>query len=110
MINKNNRAIDKMIHGIRSPSAKYFNTQAMLIATDNSPINDVINTGIVGATKTDLLKLDFFGKFYDTITLMTKLRKEGLDDLYPQNVIDMFRYDNETIFSYKLTISIYNGR
>ena len=108
MINKNNRAIDKMIHGIRSPSAKYFNTQAMLIATDNSPINDVINTGIVGATKTDLLKLDFFGKFYDTITLMTKLREEGLDGLYPQNVIDMFRYDNETIFSYKIQVNNIN--
>ena len=76
MINKNNRAIDKMTHGIRSPSAKYFNTVPMLIATDNSPINDVINTGIVGVTKTDLLKLDFFGKFYDTITLMTKLKKK----------------------------------
>ena len=108
MINKNNRAIDKMTHGIRSPSAKYFNTQAMLIATDNSPINDVINTGIVGATKTDLLKLDFFGKFYDTITLMTKLREEGLDGLYPQNVIDMFRYDNETIFSYKIQVNNIN--
>ena len=108
MINKNNRAIDKMIHGIRSPSAKYFNTQAMLIATDNSPINDVINTGIVGATKTDLLKLDFFGKFCDTITLMTKLREEGLDGLYPQNVIDMFRYDNETIFSYKIQVNNIN--
>ena len=22
--------------------------------------------------------------------------------MYPQNIIDMFRYDNETIFSYKL--------
>ena len=102
MINKNNRTIDKMIHGIRSPSAKYFNAQAMLIATDNNPNNDVINTGIVGASKNDLLKLDFFGKFHDTINLMKKLRKEGLDDLYPKNVIDMFRYDNETIFSYKI--------
>ncbi len=102
MINKNNRTIDKMIHGIRSPSAKYFNAQAMLIATDNNPNNDVINTGIVGASKSDLLKLDFFGKFHDTINLMKKLKKEGLDDLYPKNVIDMFRYDNETIFSYKI--------
>tara|TARA_B100000902_G_C27319607_1_gene923517 strand:- start:2440 stop:3315 length:876 start_codon:yes stop_codon:yes gene_type:complete len=108
MVNKNNRTIDKMIHGIRSPSAKYFNAQAMLIATNNNPKNDVINTGIIGARKEDILKLDFFGKFKDTIDLMTKLKKEGLDNLYPQNVIDMFRYDNETIFSYKIEVNKVN--
>ena len=102
MINKNDRTIDKMIHGIRSPTAKYYNCQAMLIATNNNPNNDVVNTGIIGASKKQILKLDFFGKFKDTIDLMTKLRKEGLDNLYPQNIIDMFRYDNETIFSYKI--------
>ena len=36
---------------------------------------------------------------------MTKLRKEGFDNLYPQNIIDMFRYDNETIFSYKINVN-----
>ena len=105
MINKHNRTIDKMTHGIRSPTAKYFNCQAMLIATDNNPNNDVVNTGIIGASKEQILKLDFFGKFKDTIDLMTKLRKEGLDNLYPQNIIDMFRYDNETIFSYKINVN-----
>ena len=105
MINKNDRTIDKMIHGIRSPTAKYYNCQAMLIATNNNPNNDVVNTGIIGASKKQILKLDFFGKFKDTIDLMTKLRKEGLDNLYPQNIIDMFRYDNETIFSYKVNVN-----
>ena len=105
MINKNDRTIDKMIHGIRSPTAKYYNCQAMLIATNNNPNNDVVNTGIIGASKKQILKLDFFGKFKDTIDLMTKLRKEGLDNLYPQNIIDMFRYDNETIFSYKINVN-----
>jgi hypothetical protein len=108
MINKQDRTIDKMIHGIRSPTAKYFNCQAMLIATDNNPKNDVINTGIIGATKEDILKLDFFGKFKDTMDLMTKLKNEGLDELYPENIIDMFRYDNETIFSYKVEINKIN--
>jgi len=67
MVNKANNTIDKINHGTRSPTAKYFNCQAMLIATDNNPKNDVINTGIIGATKEDILKLDFFGKFKDTI-------------------------------------------
>jgi hypothetical protein len=35
---------------------------------------------------------------------MTKLRKDT-SGLYPQNIIDMFRYDNETIFSFKKQIN-----
>ncbi len=35
---------------------------------------------------------------------MTKLRNDK-SGLYPQNIIDMFRYDNETIFSYKRKIN-----
>ena len=38
-------------HSIRSPSAKYFNCQAMLLENGFSPKNDVINTGIIGANK-----------------------------------------------------------
>ena len=89
---------------IRSPSAKYFNCHAMLLENGLNPRNDVINTGIIGARKEDIQQLDFFGKFKDTIDLMTKLRKDT-SGLYPQNIIDMFRYDNETIFSYKKQIN-----
>ena len=94
----------KVNHSIRSPSAKYYNCQAMLLEHDVNPRNDVINTGIIGARKEDLQKLDFFGKFKDTIDLMTKLRKDT-SGLYPQNIIDMFRYDNETIFSFKREVN-----
>lgn len=94
-------------HSIRSPSAKYFNCQAMLLDGNYNPNNDVINTGIIGARKEDVISLDYFGKFKDTIDLMTKLRTEK-NDLYPQNIIDMFRYDNETIFSYKIEINNIN--
>ena len=85
---------------IRSPSAKYFNCHAMLLENGLNPRNDVINTGIIGARKEDIQQLDFFGKFKDTIDLMTKLRK-NTDGIYSKNIIDMFRYDNETIFSFK---------
>ena len=79
----------------------------MLLETGHLIKNDVINTGIIGARKEDILKLDFFGGFKDTIDLMTKLRfdKSGL---YPQNILDMFRYDNETIFSYKKEVNNIN--
>ena len=93
-------------HSIRSPSAKYFNCQAMLIDKGLGAKNDVINTGIIGACRDDILKLDFFGKFKDTMDLMTKLRSDT--SLYPQNIVDMFRYDNETIFSYKREINKVN--
>jgi hypothetical protein len=99
----NNSYVNKSMsvsQSIRSPSAKYFNCHAMLLENDLNPNNDVINTGIIGARKEDIIKLDFFGKFKDTIDLMTKLRK-NTDGIYSKNIIDMFRYDNETIFSFK---------
>ena len=105
MINKMNMTIDKIAHGIRSPTSKFYNAQAMLIASGHNPKNDVINTGIIGANKENILKLDFWGKFFDTMNLMTKLRTEGLDDLYPENIYKIFRYDNETIFSYKVEVN-----
>ncbi len=103
----NNSQVFKTItvnHSIRSPSAKYYNCQAMLLEYGLSSKNDVINTGIIGARKEDIQQLDFFGKFKDTIDLMTKLRNDT-SGLYPQNIIDMFRYDNETIFSFKKEIN-----
>ena len=95
------------IQGIRSPTAKYFNCHAMLLNYGLNPNNDVINTGIIGARKEDIIKLDFFGKFKDIIDMMTSLR-EDKDSLYPSNIIDMFRYDNETIFSFKTKVNQVN--
>ena len=92
------------MHSIRSPTAKYFNCQAMLIDGGFNHHNNVINTGIIGARKEDVLKLDFFGGFRSTIDLMTKLRFDE-SGMYPQNILDMFRYDNETIFSYKVQVN-----
>tara|TARA_Y100000780_G_scaffold229583_1_gene249715 strand:- start:125 stop:997 length:873 start_codon:yes stop_codon:yes gene_type:complete len=107
MINKKMKPITELDYGIRSPSGKYYNCQAMLIAKGRDPNNDVINTGIIGASKEQILKLDFFGDFKDTLDLMTKLRYDKTG-LYPQNIIDMFRYDNETIFSYKIRMNNIN--
>ena len=91
-------------HSIRSPTAKYYNCQAMLIDGGYNHANNVINTGIIGATKEQIKELDYFGNFREIIDLMTRLITEP-NDLYPQNILDMFRYDNETIFSYKLRVN-----
>tara|TARA_B100000212_G_C27287333_1_gene495723 strand:+ start:112 stop:960 length:849 start_codon:yes stop_codon:yes gene_type:complete len=96
-----------VIQGIRSPTAKYFNCHAMLLNYGLNPNNDVINTGIIGARKEDIKKLDFFGKFKDTIDMMTNLINER-GGLYPDNIVDMFRYDNETIFSFKTKVNQIN--
>ena len=42
---------------IRSPTSKYYNTQAMLLDMDMKTENDVINTGIIGINKSNLYKL-----------------------------------------------------
>ena len=42
---------------IRSPTAKYYNTQAMLLDMGMKTENDVINTGIIGINKSNLFKL-----------------------------------------------------
>mgnify|MGYP001360566088 FL=1 len=63
----NNNHVKKDVtlnQSIRSPSAKYFNCHAMLLENGLNPKNDVINTGIIGARKEDILKLDFFGDFF----------------------------------------------
>jgi len=95
------------IQGIRSPTAKYFNCHAMLLNYGLNPNNDVINTGIIGARKEDIQKLNYFGKFRDVINMMTNLINER-GGLYPDNIVDMFRYDNETIFSFKTKVNQVN--
>ena len=109
----NNDAVVKSVkvnHSIRSPSAKYYNCQAMLLDGGYSHKNDVINTGIIGACKEDIIKLDYFGGFKHIIEMMTALRSDAYREtgLYPENIVDMFRYDNETIFSYKLKVNNVN--
>ena len=79
----------------------------MLIESNRSPDNNVINTGIIGASKYHLEKLDYFKNFKETLSLMTKLRYDK-NSMYPKNIRDIFRYDNETIFSYKVKLNNVN--
>ena len=89
---------------IRSPSAKYFNAMAMLEETDQDPQCNVVNTGIIGATKEHLERLGFFHDIKTTYDIMHYLRSDEYksDCMYPKNITDTFGFDNETIFSYKI--------
>lgn len=85
---------------IRSPTAKFYNAQAMLFEKGLSTKNDVINTGIVGANAEHLNKLAYFKDFDKNLKLMTDLTKES--DLHPPKLVKYFGWDNETLFAVKI--------
>ena len=85
---------------IRSPASKYFNCQAMLFEKGLSTKNDVINTGIIGASAEHLNTLAYFEDFDKNLKLMTNLTKES--DLHPPRLLKYFGWDNETLFAVKI--------
>ena len=97
---KTMETITKQTQTIRSPTAKYYNAQAMLIDKNLSPANKVINTGIIGANKEHINKLKYFDDFDDDIKTMKDLTTNY--DIFPKKIVDFFGYDNETLFSVKL--------
>lgn len=101
-VNKRRRPIDKINHSVRSPTAKFYNAQAMLHEQGYSGVNDVINTGIIGASKKHLAQLNYFENFDDTLEFMHTLTQEFDNTIYPPNIVKMFGYDNETLMSYRI--------
>jgi len=101
-VNRRRLKMHKIKQSVRSPTAKFYNAQAMLIEEGHSPENDVINTGIVGVNKETLEKLNYYGDFKYTLSLMKNLKENNDYNLYPENIVNMFGYDNETIMSYKI--------
>lgn len=87
------------IESVRSPTAKYWNCFAMLEKNGYDTDNDVFNTGIVGISSNHMKQLDYFSDIHNIMPLMDDLRK---DELYPDYIREMFGWDNETIFSYKV--------
>ncbi len=85
---------------IRSPTAKFYNAQAMLFEKGLSTKNDVINTGIIGANAKHLNTLAYFKDFDKNLKLMTDLTKES--DLHPPRLLKYFGWDNETLFAVKI--------
>jgi len=92
--------ISEKTNTIRSPSSKYYNTQAMLFAHNLSMKNNVINTGIIGTNRKHLEQLNYFGSFESDLSLMTELKQDT--SFFPKKIVDFFGYDNETLFSFKL--------
>jgi len=72
----------------------------LLLEKNLSPINNVINTGIIGINKQHLNKLDYYKNFDSEIKMMDKLRNNY--DIFPKKIVDFFGFDNETLFSVKI--------
>lgn len=82
----------------RSTAAKYANSNAMLLEDGCGVHGSLFNTGVIGATRTGLMTMDYFGSEFDsTIDLMGRLkaRATSYDD-----VASLFAYDNETVMSF----------
>ena len=90
----------KALSTIRSPTAKYWNTKAMLMYNGMDGENDVYNTGIILANNQQLKKLAYFDDFENDLDYMHELATE--DGMFPEIISNMFGYDNETLFSYKM--------
>ena len=90
-------AVTERSQTIRSPTAKYYNAQAMLLDRGLNPKHNVVNTGIVGASKEYIQKLKYFDNFDSDMTEMSRLTKGH--DMYPKKITDFFGWDNETLFA-----------
>ena len=89
-----NRDYNRERHSVRSPLAKYWNAYALL-----GYGKKVFNTGIIGAKKESLKELNYFDQFHKTLKKMKELIE---DDFWPSDIRNLFGYDNETIFAYKI--------
>lgn len=93
---------DTAPHIIRSPRAKWWNTRELLLDEEFSGENDVYNTGIIGASRTQLKKLAYFENFDSKLDMM---HDKVNDTSYPNSIRSMFGYDNETLFSYLMQLN-----
>jgi hypothetical protein len=84
---------------IRSPTAKYYNGQALLIDSGHNPKHKVVNTGIIGASKKHLDQLAYFDNFSDDLKRMSEVKE--YHDMYPEKIRQFFGWDNETLWGVK---------
>lgn len=102
--NLHNKNIKKISQSVRSPTAKYWNCRALLLESNMSGKNEVYNTGIVGINRYHLEKLNYWGEF-DKLIHKMKFLIEDKDSMFPVHIQNIFGYDNETIWSYKMEIN-----
>lgn len=103
----NEREINNYVGSVRSPTAKYWNCRALLLESNMSGKNEVYNTGIVGINKFHLQKLNYWNEL-DVLLLRMKDLIKDKNSMFPKHIQNIFGYDNETIWSYKMEINNVN--
>lgn len=88
---------NRPVESIRSPTAKYWNCLALLESNGYDTDNDVFNTGIVGISAQHMKQMAYFDNLEHMIKQMDNLKN---DEMYPDEIREMFGWDNETIWSY----------
>lgn len=88
---------NRPVESNRSPTAKYWNCFALLESNGYNTDNDVFNTGIVGVSSEHMKQLAYFDNLDAVIKDMDNLKN---DEMYPEDIREMFGWDNETIWSY----------
>lgn len=88
---------NRPVESIRSPTAKYWNCLALLESNGYDTDNDVFNTGIVGISSQHMKQMAYFDNIENMIKQMDDLKN---DEMYPDEIREMFGWDNETIWSY----------
>lgn len=105
-INKRPGYFEKYKKDFRNPEAKYWNAHALLTEADHDGAanNYAYNTGVIITSKRCMEQLDFFGDIDEILATMKDLKEDEFG-MYPDQIRASFGYDNETIFSYKVSMT-----
>ena len=98
---------EEYVYDYRAPLTKYWNSYAMLMEKGIEGLPITFNTGIVGASKENLDKLEYFKDIDNILDFMDELKNDE-DSFFPDSLRQQFGHDNETIFGYKVQINDVN--
>lgn len=96
--------MSKYPHDFRNNMTKYWNAHALLQDYDIELTPYVYNTGILGASKHVLEKLDFISDLDSVIEEMDDLKTDEYS-MYPLPLRKQFGHDNESIFTFKAALN-----
>ena len=86
----------------RSPESKYWNAMALNIEKCGVTRSSSYNTGIIGATSSDVKKLNYWEDFSELLDFMTELKD---DEMWPEQLRRYFGWDNETIWGHRVELN-----
>ena len=89
----------------RSPESKYWNAMALNIEKCGVTRSSSYNTGIIGASSSDVKKLNYWEDFSELLDFMTELKD---DEMWPEQLRRYFGWDNETIWGHRVELNSVN--